>query len=63
MPGDWEPPEWGRAEFGGEGAAAGMIALHAAAEPDRVRDDAERFCRDYSLDDHARDYLLSRPLK
>eukprot|EP00969_Alexandrium_andersonii_P066520 2932353-Alexandrium_andersonii.AAC.1 len=23
MPDDWEPPEWGHAEFAGEGAAAG----------------------------------------
>eukprot|EP00969_Alexandrium_andersonii_P167889 7422492-Alexandrium_andersonii.AAC.1 len=63
MPDEWEPPEWGRAEFGGEGAAAGAIVLHAAADPDRVFGDAERFCREYQLDDHACDYLLSRPLE
>eukprot|EP00969_Alexandrium_andersonii_P317824 14039710-Alexandrium_andersonii.AAC.1 len=63
MPDDWEPPEWGRAEFAGEGAAAGAIVLHAMAGPDRVIHDAEVFCRDLQLDNHARQYMMSRSLE
>eukprot|EP00969_Alexandrium_andersonii_P048581 2130974-Alexandrium_andersonii.AAC.1 len=63
MPDEWGPPEWGHAEFAGEGAVAGALVLHAAADPRRVLDDAEHFCRDYQLGDHARGYMLSRPLE
>eukprot|EP00969_Alexandrium_andersonii_P255075 11275916-Alexandrium_andersonii.AAC.1 len=63
MPDDWAPPDWGRAEFAGEGAAAGAIVLHAMADPDRVMENAERFSREYQLDDHARQYTMTRSLE
>eukprot|EP00969_Alexandrium_andersonii_P338491 14959648-Alexandrium_andersonii.AAC.1 len=63
MPDDWEPPDRGRAEFAGEGAAAGAIALRARADPDRVLRDAETFCRDLEPDDHAVHYMMSRSLE
>eukprot|EP00969_Alexandrium_andersonii_P138424 6121475-Alexandrium_andersonii.AAC.1 len=33
------------------------------ADPDRVIEDAERFCREYQLGDHARQYMMSRSLE
>eukprot|EP00969_Alexandrium_andersonii_P231157 10209669-Alexandrium_andersonii.AAC.1 len=33
------------------------------ADPDRVMEDAERFCREYQLDDHARQYMTTRSLE
>eukprot|EP00969_Alexandrium_andersonii_P076415 3369133-Alexandrium_andersonii.AAC.1 len=61
MPGDWEPPDWSRAAFAGEGAELGAVVLRAAADPGRVWRDAEALIRQYDLDDRCRDYMFNRP--
>eukprot|EP00969_Alexandrium_andersonii_P301786 13340035-Alexandrium_andersonii.AAC.1 len=63
MPDDWQPPDWFEFEFGGENAELGAIVLHAAADEARVMADAERFCREFDLDDRCRQHLLTRPAK
>eukprot|EP00969_Alexandrium_andersonii_P252253 11148592-Alexandrium_andersonii.AAC.1 len=58
---DWVLPDWGRADFAGEGAEQGARALHAMADADRVYREAAAFVRDLGLDDHAERYVMSRP--
>eukprot|EP00969_Alexandrium_andersonii_P205346 9073435-Alexandrium_andersonii.AAC.1 len=63
MPDNWVPPDWMGAGFPAEDADLGAIVLRARAEPDRVRAEALEICRQLDLDQHARDYLLTRSLE
>eukprot|EP00969_Alexandrium_andersonii_P025727 1123169-Alexandrium_andersonii.AAC.1 len=63
MPDDWVPPDWAHADFAGENAELGAVALHAMADPDRVYREAAAFIRELGLDDHAGSYVTSRPVE
>eukprot|EP00969_Alexandrium_andersonii_P218832 9665013-Alexandrium_andersonii.AAC.1 len=56
-PDDWVPPDWAHADFAGENAELGAVALHAMAHADRVYCEAAAFVRDLGLDDHAETYM------
>eukprot|EP00969_Alexandrium_andersonii_P279470 12353175-Alexandrium_andersonii.AAC.1 len=63
MPDDWVPPDWAHADFAGEGAALGAVALHAMADQGRVYRDGEALVREFGLDEHAENYMTSRPVE
>eukprot|EP00969_Alexandrium_andersonii_P299064 13221236-Alexandrium_andersonii.AAC.1 len=63
MPDDWEPPDWGRADFAGEGAEQGAITLHAAGDADCVYREAAAFVRELGPDEPAEHYMMARPLE